>query len=196
MLLLGSKLLDYPVMSLQTGSEIGRTAEPIIEPTSLKVLAYKLDGPLLGKSEENTLRTNEVREFSPIGLIVDSIDDLVNPDDVVKLKEVVKLNFKLIGHRVETKKGRKLGKVTDFTIDSSTFTIYQLIVKRPILQGFNDPELTVNRSQIIEIDDYKVVVKNDKQTVKVKQRTKIPEFKPDYVNPFRKTEQPVESKKV
>ena len=53
-----------------------------------------------------------------------------------------------------------------------------------------DPELTINRSQIIEIDDYKVTIKHDKAEVKVKKKQAAPatpeEFVPNFTNPFRK----------
>jgi hypothetical protein len=68
--------------------------------------------------------------------------------------------------------------------------IYQLIVHRPVgFAAINDPNLTINRSQIVEIDDYTVTIKNDKEQVKVvekKKKTEAEEFKPNFVNPFRK----------
>ena len=190
MLLLGSKLLNYPVMSLQIGGEIGRTSSPIIDPIKLKIIAYNLSGPLVDTQDENTLMTEDVRELSQVGLIIDSNDNLVDPNDVIRVAEIIKLDFHLIGHKVVTKKKQNIGKVVDYTIDSNTFSIYQLIVKRPFLQGLNDPELTVNRSQIIEIDDEKVIIKHDTETVKIEPVQS--DFQPSYINPFRKHEVPAE----
>ena len=65
--------------------------------------------------------------------------------------------------------------------------VYQLIVQRPMFASFNDPQLTVNRSQIVEIDDFKVTIRHGEEEVKVKKKeTSEEEFKPDFVNPFRK----------
>ena len=189
MLILGSKLLDQSILSLQVGGQIASTLEPIIDPSNLKIIAYTLSGPLIDKSPENVLLTNDIREFSRMGFIIDSIDDLVDPNEIIKLKNILKLNFKLIGHRVETVKSKKIGKVIDFTVDSSTFSIYQLVVKRPALKALNDPELTINRSQIVEIDDDKVVIKNEEETVKAPVVTKE-QFSPDFINPFRKEKSP------
>ena len=80
--------------------------------------------------------------------------------------------------------GKKIGKIKDYTIDTKTFVIYQIIVDRPILKSFIDPELTINRSQISEVDDYKVVIKNDAEKISINNEDE--EFKPDFVNPFRK----------
>ena len=191
MLLLGSKLANYPVMSLQVGSEIARTEYPIIDPKKLKIIAYHLQGPLIHKNPENTLTVDDIRELSSLGFIIDSIDDLVDPSDIIRLSEVIDLNFHLIDHRVETKKGKKLGKVTDYTIDSATFTIFQLIVKRPLMQSLNDSELTINRSQIVEVDDERIIIKHDTETVELG-ALETNDFNSGYINPFRKHEVPAE----
>ena len=109
-------------------------------------------------------------------------------DDIIRLDEVMKLNFNLVGLRVISQDGKKIGKVVDYTLDSQSFMVYQLIVQRPIFSSFNDPQLTINRSQIIEIDDYTVTIKHDSEEVKVKKKesSEQEEFKPDFVNPFRK----------
>jgi sporulation protein YlmC with PRC-barrel domain len=98
------------------------------------------------------------------------------------------LNFSLIGLKVVTQDGKKLGKVVDYTLDSGTFMIYQLIVQRPFMSSLMDPELTINRSQIIEIDDFKVTIKHDKAEVKMpkKKKDEVEEFVPNFTNPFRK----------
>ena len=192
MLLLGSKLLNYPILSLQVGTEIARTDQPIIDPNNLQVIAYALSGHLLNRQTETTLMTEDVRELSPRGMIIDSVDNLVDPTDIIKLSKIIELNFSLIGLTVETKKGKKIGKVLDYTIDSTSFSIYQLIVKRPLFQSFNDPELTINRSQIIEVTDDRVIIKNDTETVKLEPLKVSDNFKSAYINPFRKTPLPAD----
>ena len=108
---------------------------------------------------------------------------------MIRIDEILKLNFDLIGLKVVTAKGKKIGKVVDYTLDSNTFMIYQIIVQRPFMKSFIDPQLTINRSQITEIDDYKITIKHDKQQVKVPEKPKekaSEKFEPNYTNPFRK----------
>ncbi|MDR3297970.1 MAG: hypothetical protein LBT19_01150 [Candidatus Nomurabacteria bacterium] len=184
MLIVGSKLLGYPVLSLHVGGEIARTDTAIINPDGLKVVAYTLDGALLKNSEVgNILETVDIRELSPRGMIVDSIDDFVTRENIIRLDEIMSLNFKLIGLKVVSQDGKKLGKVSNYTVDSVSFMIYQLIVQRPAIKAILDPELTINRSQIIEIDDYKITIKNEEEKVEVK--AKVKDFTPNFVNPFR-----------
>lgn len=171
-----------PIMSLQTGAAIATTTEPIIIPDNLSVLAYKVEGALLGPGA-HYVRLEDVRELSDVGLIVDSIDELVDAHDIIKLEQAIELKFHLSNMSVMDETGHKIGKVVDFTVDTMSFMVQQLTVKRPILKSFNDTELLIHRSQIIEINDNGIVVHS---------RAKTPEHTRlsgpgAHHNPFRKT---------
>ena len=190
MLLLGSKVSQMPVLSLHVGGPVASIREAVIDPEDLKVVAYVLEGPIIKNDPDvgNILDTKDVREVSNSGLIVDSTDRFTTREDVIRFDEIMNLNFSLIGLKVVTQDGKKLGKVVDYTLDSGTFMIYQLIVQRPFMSSLMDPELTINRSQIIEIDDFKVTIKHDKAEVKMpkKKKDEVEEFVPNFTNPFRK----------
>lgn len=184
MLITGSRLIDAPVMGLQTGGELGRIARPIIDPHTLSVVAYEVTGPLLD-THPSLLRIADVREFSDIGVIVDSSDEFVSPDDVINLGHVYKLNFTPEGMPVVDEKHHKLGKVTGYTLETNGFVIQQLNVKRPLFKSLNDTELLVHRTQITEITDHEIIVRA---------QASIPEpvsqsVRTAYVNPFRKSAQ-------
>ena len=184
MLVLGSKLLNYPIMSLHVGGEIARTSEVVIDPDGLKVAAYTLTGPTIGNGEYgDILEVSDIREFSNLGMIIDSADVLVYRQDVIRLDRIMSLNFNLVGLRVVSEDGKKIGRVSDYTVDSNSFMVYQIIVRRPFIKSALDPELTINRSQIIEIDDYKITIRHEKEKIAIKEHPK--EFVPNFVNPFR-----------
>ena len=186
MLVIGSNLINYPVLSLHLGGLVSHTVEPVIDPESLAVIAYTLNAREIDEPEAgDILMIEDVREFSEDGLIINSTDNLVNREDVIKLDKIMDLGFKLIGLKVVTKDGKKLGKVIDYTLDSGSFSIFQLIEQRPFFDAIVDPELTINRSQIVEIDDDKITIKHDKQKVKLP-KAGSKDFVPNYVNPFRK----------
>lgn len=184
MLIAGSRLIDAPVMGLQTGSELARISKPVINPNTLEIIAYEVSGPLLDL-HPSLLRIADVREFSDIGIIIDSSDEFVSPDDIIKLGEVYALQFNPLGMHVIDEKRHKLGKVIGYTIDTTGFVIQQLSVKRPLLKSFNETELLIHRTQITEINDDAIVVHS---------RAKIPEpvmqtVRTVYNNPFRKNPQ-------
>lgn len=179
MLLLGSRLLHSPVMGLQTSSELARTSRSIIDPRTLTIVAYELDGPLLD-SPIALLRIADIREISDIGMIVDSSDEFVAPDDIIKLQQVYEYDFDLVGLAVIDERKRKLGKVTDYTIDSASFVIEQLTVKRPLIHSFNDTELLIHRRQIVEVSNEAIVVRSGEvKPEPLRQAVR------NYTNPFR-----------
>ncbi len=182
MIILGSQLLNTPVMGLQTGSELARTKRAIIDPATLTIIAYEVDGPLLSQ-KPSLIRLVDIREISDMGLIVDSSDEFVSPSDVIKLHEVYQLHFLLLGMSVLDEQRRKLGKIIDYTIETLGFTVQQLTVKRPLLQSFTDTELLIHRQQIIEINNEAIVIQAD---AKLTEPT-LEQVGGSYVNPFRKT---------
>lgn len=178
-------MIDAPVMGLQTGSELARTAKAIIDPYTLQIVAYELIGPLLD-IQPSLLRIADVREFSDIGVIVDSSDEFVSPNDIIKLDEVYKLRFDPIGMPVVDKKRRKLGKVDSYTLETGSFLIQQLSIKRPLLKSLNDAQLLIHRSQITEINNSEIIVHSETKPV----TPVLHAVRSAYVNPFRKGSNP------
>lgn len=194
MLVSGSRLINIPVLSVQAGGSIGRIVEPIIDPDSLKIIAFFVAGSLVNRNF-NILDVSSVREYSRYGVVIDNVDELVSSEDVIKIQKVLELNFKLPGLKVETKKGSKLGSILDYTVTDNDFVIQQIIVKRPTLKSLLDPELTISRKEIVEVTDHKVIIKDEEKTLK--ERAEKEDFVPNFVNPFRKSEQdfvPVQTK--
>lgn len=188
MLINGSALVSCPVLSLHIGGEIAQVTEPIIDPDSLRIIGFKVEGKMVRDDVGNILPVDSIREFSRMGMIIDSIDELVHESDIIKIKKALEIDFKLIGLRVVTRKKVKLGKVSNYTLQIGDWTIQQLIVQRPILKSFLDPELLIPRSKIIEVDDYQVVIKDEHDRAKSrveKVATAPGDFVPNFVNPFR-----------
>lgn len=180
MLLLGSRLIGTPIMGLQTGTRLAITRVPIIDPSNLKIIAYEVDGPLLDE-RPSFIRIADVRELSDVGMIIDSNDEFVGAKDVITLRNVYELDFKLIGLAVIDEAGNRLGKVDDYSLDTDNFIIQQLKVKRGIIKSLTDTELLIHRSQIVEINDHNITVRTTAKKLE-------PITKPGkltYMNPFR-----------
>ena len=183
MLLAGLRFLDAPVVGLQTGGELARTKQAVIDAATLEIVAYELDGPLLDHTPA-LLRVKDVREFSDIGIIVDSSDEFVRPEDIIKLKEIFDRQFSVDGMLVTDEKRKKLGRVSGYTVETNGFVIQQLSVKRPLLKSFSETELLIHRTQIIEINDRAIVVHSKAETPE----PLINSVRSAYINPFRKNQ--------
>lgn len=181
MLIEGSKLLKYPILSLHTASRIAEVKSLIIDPNFLKVVAFEINA--ISSKQRLFLEASSVREFSKMGMIVDSDEEFVEKDDVIKLKETIDLGFSLDNMKVVSKKKAMLGRIEDFIINTEDFQIMQLIVKRPIYKALIDPELVIGRSDIHEINDNEIIVKSEEGTIMKKSGTL--DFVPNFVNPFK-----------
>lgn len=188
MLLLGSRLVGTPVMGLQTGTKLAITKTPIIDPSNLKIVGYEVDGPLLVE-RPSFIRIADVRELSDVGMIVDSSDEFIGIKDVIAFEKIYKLGFKLLGLSVIDESKHKLGKVSDYSLDTGSFTIVQLNVNRGALKSLAETELLVHRSQIVEINDKAIIVRE--ATKKLESIAKPSHL--SYMNPFRSTATPVDN---
>ncbi len=181
MLIEGSKLLNYPILSLHTASKIAEVKALIIDPNFLKVVAFEINAA--SSKQRLFLETASVREFSKMGMIVDSDEEFVEQGDVIKLKEMIELGFTLENMKVLSKKKTMLGRVEDFIVTTDDFRVMQLIIKRPIYKSLIDPELVIGRSEIHEINDTEIIVKSDESTI-IKKSGAL-DFVPNFVNPFK-----------
>lgn len=169
-------------MSLQTGAQVGIATRHIIDPRRLNIVAFYCEGPLIG-FEPAILYASDIREFSNIGFIVDSADNIMPPDDLVRLKEILDYKFELEGKQVIEEGGHKLGRVGGYTVDSESFYIVKLHVRPTLLQSLGQAELLIDRNQISEINDKHIVVR--KASVRDDQRKRFASM-PIMDNPFRK----------
>lgn len=181
MLVEGSKLLNYPILSLHTASKIAEVKALIIDPNFLKVVAFEIN--VASSKQRLFLETASVREFSKMGMIVDSDEEFVEQGDVIKLKEMIELGFTLENMKVLSKKKTMLGRVEDFIVTTDDFRVMQLIIKRPIYKSLIDPELVIGRSEIHEINDTEIIVKSEESTIMKKSGAL--DFVPNFVNPFK-----------
>ncbi len=181
MLILSSQLRGAPVMSLQTGAKLGSLGDAVINPANLQIIAYVVEGALLVE-QPTFIRTAEIREYGRLGVIIDSNDDLIGLDDIVRVKHLYEAKFNPVGIQVIDDQGHKLGKVEDTTLDVDSFLIQQLNIKRGLLKSFSDTGLLVHRTQIVEINDHSIIVKSTAQKVV---EPVMQSIRSEFVNPFR-----------
>ena len=185
MLLPVHRLFNAPVMSLQTGAELARTKEPIIDPRQMTVVAFYVDGRMLDH-HPSILHVADIRELSDIGMIIDDSDKLMSPDGLIRLQQIIAFKFKLIGIRVVDEQGHKLGKVSDYVIEPETYSVVQLYTEQSLLRSFSTVSGVIHRSQIVSVTNDRITISSPTIRDKVTETAKVSGFS----NPFRKSELP------
>ncbi len=148
---------DLAVLSLRTGGVIGNLEQPLINPNNLKIEGWYCQ-PRFQKGKL-ILVTQDIREIIPQGFIVDDQDVLVEPNDLVRLRKLIELGFELRGKKVVTVHGKGVGKVADYSLELESMYIQKLYVGQSIIRNINGGR-TIDRQQIVEITDTRIVVKD------------------------------------
>lgn len=155
MLKLSESLMGQPVMSLRTGQQVATTTQPIINPNNLKIEGFYCIEKLQHK--ELVLLYQDIRDIIPHGFVINELEVLAEPADLVRLKDILNLNFELLHKPVVTLGKRRLGKVTDFATELETMYVQKLYVTQG-LKGLTRGNLGIERNQINEITDKKIIV--------------------------------------
>ncbi len=175
-----SALVRLPVWSLQVGEPIAELGPPIIDPSTLQVVAFHVKY----EQQKLILPGSAIREIVDQGVAIDHEEVLAPITDTPKIAPLAEADWSPLGLQVVTKSGQLLGVVADYTVAGDDFHIYQLLVE-PEKRGWwrtrrRNRSLLVNRSQILEYNDTRFIVR-DSAEVELADRIDFSKF----YNPFR-----------
>lgn len=156
MLQLSGSLLNKQVMSLRTGTPIATVIGAIFNPNNLKVEGFYVEDKF--DKSQLVLLYQDIREIIPQGFVVNDHDVLVEPHELVRLKEVLELRFELLGKQVETIAKEKVGKVSDYAVETETMYVQKIYVAQSILKSFTGGSLSIDRTQINEITPRRIII--------------------------------------
>jgi len=156
MLQLSESLVNRPVMSLRTGQQVATVIEPIINPNNLKIEGFYCTDRF--DKGELVLLYQDIRDVLPQGFIVDDHDVLSPPEELIRLKDILQIEFKLVGKPVVTISKTRVGKVSDYATEMETMYIQKLYVSQSMLKNFTGGNLGIDRNQINEITDKRIII--------------------------------------
>lgn len=157
MLQLSTMLLNRPVMSLRTGTQVATTLSPIINPNNLKIEGFHCQDT---QRKQLILVEQDIRDVLPQGIVINDADVLTEAAELVRLKDVMSLHFDLMGKTVVTTSKEKIGKVNDYATETQSMMIKKIYVSRSIFKSFATGSLGIDRTQIVEITPTKIVVQD------------------------------------
>jgi sporulation protein YlmC with PRC-barrel domain len=156
MLQLSGSLLNKAVLSLRTGTPVAHVIAPIINPDNLKIEGFYCQDNI--DKKELILLSQDIRDTLPDGYVINDHDVLAEPEELVRLREVLELRFELIGKQVVTTNKEKIGKVSDFAADGDTMFIQKIYVAQSIIKSFTGGSLSIDRSQIQEVTPRRIII--------------------------------------
>lgn len=177
MLYLSSQIINLPVLSIRSSARIGTVLGPIINPHNLHIDGFYCKA--IHQNQQLVLLDMNIREFNPRGIAINDHNELSEPSDLVRLKSVLDLKFKLIDKRVLSVK-KNIGKIAEYAIDKESLFIQKLYVSPPVWRNINQSRLIFDRKSVIEVTDTHITVSSPEETKKAPQKTAVPKFSANY----------------
>lgn len=171
-----SKLEGLPIISLQTGEAVSWVKRPIIAITSLEAVAFQCVSPR--HKQPLILTARDIRQLAPDCLIINDEADLSEPEDLIRLKDILETNFNPLEKPVITESERKLGSVEDYSLNLGTALIQKLQVRQSLLRSWLGASLVIDRSQIVDVTREHLVVRDATIKSTLMHAKAVPEIHP------------------
>ena len=122
------KLINLPVAASDTQTKIGEIREILTDPEGGQLLGFLVsNGGIF--SAEKALSVTDVRDWDPQGIVTETIENLVDPQEIVRLKNALDKKVFLLKMKAKTESGKSLGEVEDFLIDTDTQSVVKYYLK-------------------------------------------------------------------
>ena len=159
MLRLSLTFSELPILSLRTGSEVAILRRPIINPDNLKIEGFYVDD-LYDKKRSLILLVQDIREILANGLAINDHEVLSSPHELHRHQKILENNISLLNKPVVTASNKKIGKLSEYAVDDNSFYIQKLYVSQSLLRNITGSNLILDRNQIVDVSNSKIVVKD------------------------------------
>jgi len=157
MLKLSANLKNLHIISLRTSGPVALAVAPILNPHNLKIIGWWCRVP--GVAQPMVLLCDDIRELSADTIAINDEEDIIPPEDLARYKEILDIDYDLLGKAVKTKRG-KIGKVADYSYNDGMF-VQKLYVEKPMHKVFSlEDTVLIDRNQIMEVTDHYILVKD------------------------------------
>jgi len=149
------KLIGLPVAAMDTQSKVGQIRQILIDPENGRLLGFEVaTGGIL--SPKKILAISDIRDWDPNGLVTESINNLIGPSEVLRIKNILDKKIFLLGMKAKTESGKSLGAVEDLLLDTETECVTKYYLKDLLGQArilSADKVIKIDRRQITFADD-------------------------------------------
>lgn len=158
MLRFAEDIVSIPVVNLATGRTIASVSDLLIDPDNLKIAA--LICFVRSENAEKYLLPQDIHDFSGMSIAVQNDDSLSEGQDVVRLQELTRINYKITGKKVSSDSNRTIGIVSQYVIDDKSLLVAKLYVRPPMIKLLQSSDRIISRAAIVEVTDKEIIVKD------------------------------------
>jgi sporulation protein YlmC with PRC-barrel domain len=162
-----SSIVGLPVFSAEEEKLLGRLRAVFVHPETGQILAF-LVGFL------NVVAPRDIRHWGKDKMEIASEEDLVKPEEILRIQEFGLRRTLLNGKKILTRSGKRLGRLKDFSIDTTTDSLATLDVSKRFL-FWEWAERSFPATDIREITERAIVLNvEEEQVEKVPQKITEP----------------------
>lgn len=151
------KLINLPLAAEDTLSKIGTIRQIFVDHENGHILGFLLAKGFFSPAKVITIK--DIKYWDLNGLVTETEENIVNIDDIVRIKKIFENEINLFDIPAETESGKKLGTVNNFLIDTDA----EMIVKYYLEDLFGDMRV-MPADKVIKIDK-KIIFADDEAEI-------------------------------
>lgn len=165
-----SEINGSQIALFQERALVGKVTDYLVEPETGKLLGVYTIHPLDKKPK--IIPAREIKALSADFILIEELESLTEPEEIVKVQKAESTNPKLIGEKVVTEAGQIVGKVHDAVFNLETFNLEKIYVTPKAGVKSLTKELIISAARITKIEKKIITIKDD--TEKVSRRIFVP----------------------
>lgn len=143
-----------------TPAPVTTIRDMLIDPENGKIVAF-----LVNTGHNEVITPIDILSWREV-MTIHNFDSIVQAEDILRAHEILESGIMLRGSKVETEKGKYLGRVTDYAVDTNTFDLRRIEVAKAFLGLIRFETRLIPAKEIVEILPGKIVVKEDMKVIR------------------------------
>jgi len=155
---LASEFEKTTIITKQERTVLGSLKDIILNPETGSAigLSFYVNG---SKNKEMVVNTSDITGVGTNFIMIESVANVSPPDEIIRIKEALDKDIKIIDSKVVDEDERNLGQATDYSINLKTMKLERLYVTSSSLVKILAHDLIIPANDIISIEKDRITVR-------------------------------------
>lgn len=151
------QIIGAPVVDHEDGALLALVQDIIVHPDTGKIEAFWVK-PLTLPIKNAVIQSNSILEWKK-NIYIDGENEITDPEDIIKISEILSRNTYFIGNQVRNEAEDDLGRVYDLDFDTDKLFLRQLYAQKSFLM-FKYGERVFAYDKVIKVLPEYILVKD------------------------------------
>lgn len=156
---LASEFEHTTIITKQERAVLGSLKDVIVNPDTGDAigLSFYVTG---AKHKVMVVNTSDITGIGTNFIMIESTDNTSEPDEIIRIKEVLDKDIEIVGSKVVDEDERHLGKVSDWSVSLKNMRLERLYVTSSSLVKMLTQDLIIPANDIVKIEKGRVIVRS------------------------------------